>query len=130
MSDRNNSQEIRNDLQVVGSDLVERGRELVREGNARTFIIRNRDGEQLLASNLTIAAAIGGIALLFYLPIAIIVVIAAVILRLQIEILHEVDDEVEATADTPTILIDQSAELPVKKANTTPRKRRTRIADE
>ncbi len=129
MSDRDNSHEIRNDLQVIGNDVITRGRELVREGNARTFIVRNRAGEQLLASTLTIAAVIGGIAALFYLPIAIIVMIAAVILRLQIEILHEVDDEGEA-ADRPTVLVDQSAELPVKKATSTPRKRRARIADE
>jgi hypothetical protein len=81
------------ELEVAGNQLVGRIKELVEEGNVRRLIIKNVNDEVLLEIPLTIGAAIGG-AIAIMTPVwAAVGALAALVIRVKIEIVREVDAE-------------------------------------
>lgn len=84
------------EIEVQGNQLVERIKELVAEGNVRKVIIRNPDDTVLIEMSLTAATLTGGIVTLAAWPLAALGAIAALVARLKIEVVREVD------ADEPT----------------------------
>ena len=76
-------------IEVAGGQVVERVRGLVEEGNVRRLILRNPEGRVLLEIPLTAGVAVGG-ALLWLNPLlAGLGAIAALIARVNIEIVRE-----------------------------------------
>jgi hypothetical protein len=97
-------------IEVAGNQLVDRVRGLVEEGNVRRVILRNTEGRVLLEIPLTAGVAVGG-ALLWLNPLlAGLGAIAALIARVNIEIVREepaatlkdIKDAAEKTKDNIT----------------------------
>ena len=84
------------EIEIAGSQLVEKIRELAAEGNVRQLRIRARDGDVYLETPLTIGAIAGGAITLAAPWLAVIGVIAALITRVQVEIVREEPDEAES----------------------------------
>lgn len=81
------------ELEVTGNQLVERVQEIVKQGNVRRLIIKSADDRELLNTTLTVGAVGGGaLALVGGLPFAMLAAIAAVVARVKIEIVREVND--------------------------------------
>ena len=59
-------------------NMVERGKELAEEGKQRHITIRNRDGQEIVSSNLTIVAAVSLVLLVTGFLSAPLVIIAAI----------------------------------------------------
>ncbi|MBZ0282565.1 MAG: DUF4342 domain-containing protein [Anaerolineae bacterium] len=76
-------------VEVAGNQLVERVQDLVKQGNARRLIIRNAENEVLMDINLTVGAVAGGVVVLGAWWIAALAVIAALVVRVKVEIVRE-----------------------------------------
>lgn len=108
----------------VGNEIVERTKEILHAGNIRHVIIKNAEGRTLIDSSLTIAVALSA-ALIFFIPgglfIAILVAVAAVYMRLKIEIVRELTDEDEIitlNVEQPEARSDEAGErLRTKRKN-------------
>jgi hypothetical protein len=83
------------ELEVLGKDLVERVKGLIEEGNVRRIIIRNSEGRSLLEVPMTAGAVVGGVLALYSPVIAALATIGALVARLKIEIVREVDEIVD-----------------------------------
>lgn len=83
------------ELEVQGNQLVDRVKEMIAEGNVRKVIIRNPDDSVLIEMSLTAATVAGGIVTLAAWPLAALGAIAALVARLKIEIVREIDEEEE-----------------------------------
>lgn len=79
------------ELEVAGNQLVGRIKELIEEGNVRRLIIKNMNDEVLLEIPLTIGAAIGGVIAIMTPVWAAVGALAALVVRVKIEIVREVD---------------------------------------
>lgn len=82
-------------LEVAGNQVVERVKGLIEEGNVRRLILRNTEGRVLLEIPLTAGVAVGGAVLWMNPLLAGLGAIAALIARVNIEIVRE---EPDATA--------------------------------
>lgn len=81
------------EIEVAGNQVVERVKELVAQGNVRRIIIRSADNDVLLEMPLTVGAVAGGV-LAFATPwLAAIGAFAALVARVKIEIVREIDPE-------------------------------------
>jgi hypothetical protein len=69
-------------LNEVGRDVNTRARELVDEGNSRQFILQ-REGKEIVSVPLTVAAIVGGAAVLLAPAIAVFGAIAALLARVH-----------------------------------------------
>lgn len=83
-------------LEVTGSELVDRFRDLVADGNARRVIIRDSDGDELLTAPLTFGVVAGGLITVAAPVLAALGALAALVTRVKLEVVREVDD---ASAD-------------------------------
>lgn len=96
MSDQQNPQSstrtLTEELEVLGKDLVERFKGLIEEGNVRRIIIRNAEGRSLLEVPMTAGAVVGSVLALYMPVIAALATIGALVARLKIEIVREVND--------------------------------------
>lgn len=89
------------EFEVAGNDLVRRVQELVEQGNVRRLLIRNNEGELLLEIPLT-AAVVGGGAVAIFAPIiAALGAMAALMVRLRIEVVRVAEAEVQHDDDEP-----------------------------
>ena len=79
------------EIEVAGNQVVERVQELVKEGNVRRLIIRNPDDKVLLEMPLTVGAVAGGAIALAAPWLAALGAFAALVARVKIEIVREVD---------------------------------------
>lgn len=57
-------------------------------GNQRSFIIRSKDGQELVSLPLTAAVVVAAVGLFFVLPLTIVLVVLAFVLRLRFEIVR------------------------------------------
>jgi hypothetical protein len=80
-------------LEVAGNQVVDRVKDLIQEGNVRRLILRNTEGRVLLEIPLTAGVAVGGAVLWMNPLLAGLGAIAALIARINIEIVR---DEPEA----------------------------------
>jgi hypothetical protein len=81
------------ELEVAGNQAVERVKELVAEGNVRRLIIKNMEDNVLLEMPLTIGAVAGGAIVLAAPWLAALGAFAALVARVKIEIVREVDSD-------------------------------------
>jgi Domain of unknown function (DUF4342) len=81
------------ELEVAGNQAVERVKELVSEGNVRRLIIKNTDDNVLIEMPLTVGAVAGGAIVLAAPWLAALGAFAALVARVKIEIVREVDSE-------------------------------------
>jgi hypothetical protein len=94
MSEEKQKRTVSEEIEVASGQLVDTVKNLVRQGNIRRLIIRNADGKVLLDTPLTVAGVAGGALFLtgLAIPLAIVGSIAAVVTRVRIEIIREVED--------------------------------------
>ena len=92
MNDRQQERTWTEQIEIAGSELVDRVRDLVEEGNVRRLIIRTQDGDTLLEVPLTPAVAVGGVVALIQPVLAALGALAALLARLQVEIVRTADD--------------------------------------
>jgi hypothetical protein len=81
------------ELEVAGNQAVERVKELVAEGNVRRLIIKNTEDDVLIEMPLTVGAVAGGALVLAAPWLAALGAFAALVARVKIEIVREVDSE-------------------------------------
>lgn len=79
-------------LEVAGNQVVDRVKGLLEEGNVRRLILRNTEGRVLLEIPLTAGVAVGGAVLWMNPLLAGLGAIAALIARVNIEIVREEPD--------------------------------------
>jgi len=82
---------ISEEIEVAGNQVIERVQELVKEGNVRRLIIRSADDKVLMEMPLTIAAVGGGAIALATWWLAALGALVAIVARVRIEIVREVD---------------------------------------
>ena len=88
------------EIEAVGGELIERVKSLVKAGNVRRLIVRNASHETLLDVPLTPAAAVGAAAVIINPILAALGVLAALAVRLKIEIVRvETIDESSETIE-------------------------------
>lgn len=77
----------------IGQEITERGKNLIEQGNQRRVVIRNQDGNTLVDVTVT-TAAVATVLFLIFIPgsmfWSVMLVIAAIFLKLRVEILREV----------------------------------------
>ncbi len=86
------------EIEAVGGELIERVKSLIKAGNVRRLIIRNASRETLLDVPLTPAAAVGGAAVIINPILAALGVLAALAIRLKIEIVRV--ETIDESAET------------------------------
>lgn len=76
------------EVEIAGGQLVDRVKQLVAEGNVRRLIIRNADGGVLLEIPLTAGVVVGGVVTLFYPLLAALGALAALVVKVKVEIVR------------------------------------------
>jgi hypothetical protein len=90
---------ITEEIEIAGSQLVEKVKSLLAEGKVRQLRIKAADGDIYLETPLTIGVIAGGAVVLAAPWLAILGVLAALITRVQIETVREVDVETPTNKD-------------------------------
>jgi hypothetical protein len=90
---------ITEEIEIAGSQLVEKVKGLLAEGKVRQLRIKAADGDIYLETPLTIGVIAGGAVVLAAPWLAILGVLAALITRVQIETVREVDVETPTNKD-------------------------------
>jgi hypothetical protein len=81
------------ELEVAGNQLIERVQDLVKQGNVRRIIIRTSDDKVLFETSMTFGAVAGGVLALTVPYLAMLGALAAVVARVKIEIIREINDD-------------------------------------
>jgi hypothetical protein len=109
MSDQNapenrNTTTVTEELELMGNQVLDRVKGLIEEGNVRRIIIRTSDGKTLVDTTLTVGALAGGVLALVAGPFltAVAAIAAAVVGRVQIEVVREVVDTDIELGDSKT----------------------------
>ncbi len=87
-----NRNDLSDEIESVGNQLVSGVKEALRKGNERRVIITTREGRVILDSTLTVAGIVAAVGVLWLFPLVVLAAIAAVIARVKIDIVREVDD--------------------------------------
>jgi Domain of unknown function (DUF4342) len=90
---------ITEEIEIAGSQLVEKVKSLLAEGKVRQLRIKAADGDVYLETPLTIGVIAGGAVVLAAPWLAILGVLAALVTRVQIETVREVDAETPVKKD-------------------------------
>ncbi len=81
------------EIELAGTQLIERIKELVAEGNIRTIRLKTADGRQPFLELPMTGGVVGGGVLLLAAPwLAAIGALAAVVAKVKVEIVREVDE--------------------------------------
>ena len=83
------------DMDSAGTQVVASVKDAIQQGNMRRIIITGQDGTVYLDTTLTIGAALGVVMAIVWLPIVVLAGIAAVVARVKITVVHEVEEEEE-----------------------------------
>lgn len=86
------------EIELFGNQLVDRVKEILEEGNVRQLRVKASDGDIYLETPLTIGVLAGGAVTLAAPWLAILGVIAAMVTRVKLEVVREVDTK---TPDKP-----------------------------
>lgn len=89
---RDRAKTVTEQIEVTGNQLVDKVKELVAEGNVRRLIFRAPDDKVMMEMTLTTGAVIGGVVTLAAWWLAALGAIAALVARIRIEVVREVDD--------------------------------------
>lgn len=91
------------EIELAGTQLIERIKELVAEGNIRTIRLKTADGDEPFLELPMTGGVVGGGVLLLAAPwLAAIGALAAIVAKVKVEIVREVDakDETSGPNDT------------------------------
>ena len=80
------------DIELEGRQLMDRVRELIQEGNVRRLIIKDPGGKFNIEIPLTVGVVAGGVFALAAPVMAALGALAALVSRVQIQVVREVDD--------------------------------------
>jgi len=86
-------------IEIAGHELVERVKELLAQGNVRQLRIKAADGDVFFETPLTVGVIAGGAVALAAPWLAILAVIAALVTKVQIEVMREEPDAEVLPAD-------------------------------
>lgn len=91
MVDQNSEKQHRftEQMEITGHELVERVKELLAEGNVRQLRIKAADGDVFFETPLTVGVIAGGAVALAAPWLAILAVIAALVTKVQLEVMRE-----------------------------------------
>jgi hypothetical protein len=91
-------------IEIAGNELVDRVKQLLEESSARRVTIRDRNGQELLTAPLTFGVVAGGLITYAAPLLAAVGALAALVTRVQLEIVRVVDDEdaAETSEQPPT----------------------------
>lgn len=73
------------EFKVSGDDLVKKVKEIIAEGNARTIIIKNEEGKEIVQLPLTV----GAVGALVAFPLAVVGTIAALVTKCTIVVVKK-----------------------------------------
>jgi len=93
MAEQERKRTITEEIEIAGSQLIDEVKKLIAEGNVRQIRIKDPDGDVFLETPLTIGALAGGVVVLAAPWLAILGVLAALVTRIQIEVVREVKDD-------------------------------------
>jgi hypothetical protein len=108
MSDQNAPEKrtstVTEEIEMMGNQVLDRVKTLIEEGNVRRVIIRTADGRTLMDTTLTVGALAGGALALIAGPFvtAVAAIAAAVVGRVQVEVVREVVDADLELGDSKT----------------------------
>lgn len=88
-------------VEVAGNELVDRVKGLIEESNARRVIIRDKEGEELMTLPLTFGVVAGGLITAAAPLLAALGALAALVTRVRLEIIREVDDAADGKDQPP-----------------------------
>jgi hypothetical protein len=88
------------EIELEGRQMLDRIRELIQEGNVRRLIIRDGNGKFVLEVPLTVGVVAGGVFALSTPVWAALGTLAALVARVKIEVVREVDADDEAAEDS------------------------------
>lgn len=88
-------------IEIAGNELVERIKELLAEGNVRQLRIKAADGGPFVETPLTVGVLAGGAVALAAPWLAILAVIAALVTKVEIEVVREMPDAEARPAPEP-----------------------------
>ncbi len=80
------------EIEVAGNQLVDQVKHLVEQGNIRRLILRNAEDNVIIEMPLTVGAVAGGAIVLAAPWLAALGAFAALVARVKIEIVREVED--------------------------------------
>ncbi len=80
-------------IEIAGNELVERVKALLAEGNVRQLRIKAADGDLWFETPLTVGVIAGGAVALAAPWLAILAVVAALVTKVQVEVIREVAEE-------------------------------------
>ncbi|MCZ2097408.1 MAG: DUF4342 domain-containing protein [Anaerolineae bacterium] len=81
------------DIELEGRQLMDRVRDLIQEGNVRRLIIKDPGGKYNLEIPLTVGVVAGGVFALAAPVMAALGALAALVSRVQIQVVREMDDD-------------------------------------
>ncbi len=80
------------DIMVAGQKIGTAIQSWIQWGNERTFIVRSKDGQELVSLPLTAVVVVGVVGVFFVLPLTILLAILSFIMRLRFEIVSFAND--------------------------------------
>ncbi len=91
--DNNGKKTFTEEIEIAGDQLIERIKEIIAEGNVRQLRLKASDGDIVLETPLTIGVVAGGVVALAAPWLAVLGVIAALVTRVTVEVVREVEDD-------------------------------------
>jgi hypothetical protein len=89
-------------IEIASNELVDRVKQLIEEGNVRRVIVRTPNEDFRLEIPLTAGVAVGGVLTVFAPVLAALGALAALVVRLNLEIVRS--DDGGGSSDTPSTL--------------------------
>lgn len=93
--DNNGKKTFTEEIEIAGDQLIERIKEIVAEGNVRQLRLKASDGDIVLETPLTVGVVAGGVVALAAPWLAVLGVIAALVTRVTVEVVREVEDHTD-----------------------------------
>jgi hypothetical protein len=87
------------EIELEGRQMLDRIKELIQEGNVRRLIIRDGNGKFVLEVPLTVGVVAGGVFALSTPVWAALGTLAALVARVKIEVVREVDEDEEMAVE-------------------------------
>ncbi len=91
--DNNGKKTFTEEIEIAGDQLIERIKEIVAEGNVRQLRLKASDGDIVLETPLTVGVVAGGVVALAAPWLAVLGVIAALVTRVTVEVVREVEED-------------------------------------
>jgi hypothetical protein len=90
---KNETNEVVEELTLKGSEVVEYIKNLVRKGNVRTLIVRKSNGDEIMSLPLTAGVVGAAAVVVIAAPLAILAAIVAFMAEVKLEVVRLVDED-------------------------------------